>query len=378
MQLVFAGPLLIALAILLPKWQNRKTKLSTALKQCDWIGMFLFMASSVLILVFILIGGAVQPWSSPAVMSCLAVGLACLISLFLHQRLVAKNPVFPKEIFRKPITNIAFAGSLVTGMMLSMVFYNLVLFWQGVRRQSTLKVGLMLLSVTLPYTVSAAAVGLTISICGRIKWAIVAGLVCAVTGLGLMWFMDETTPVAPLILISMLAASGCGIFVPAMISTVLATTEKTWHRHAIAQRTLMFTAGQCTGISVGLAVFTQAFANQRVNLVKVEGGTNLTVTPQDLLRVIKELAPGSEIIGLVVNALRWVWGCACVTTLVVGTLACIFKCPVLPKDEEPVGEQTAEASSKDEEERLSGNENRSKSDSFEMAVLSRLSSANSS
>lgn len=377
MQLVFAGPLLISLAVLLPKWRDRKSKLSTVLKQCDWVGMFLFMSSAVLILVFVSIGGAVQPWTSPVVISCLVGGLVCLLSLTLHQRCVAKNPAFPKEIFRNPTTNIAFSGSLVIGMLLSMVFYNLVLFWEGVRHQSTLSVGLMLLSVTLTYACSAASVGLTIKICGRIKWAIVTGSVCAITGLGLMWFMDETTPVAPLILISMLAAAGCGIFLPAMINTVLATTEKAWHSHAIAQRTLMFTAGQCMGISVGLAIFTQAFSNQHVKLVKTEGGAEMTVTPQNLLRVIRELGPGSEIIGLIVNALRYVWGFACITMFVAGILACVFKCPALPKDEEPAAERLAEASSRSDEERPEEEERQRKSDSIKMVMLPRSSSRTS-
>lgn len=385
MQLVFAALLLVALALLLPKWRNRQTKLLTTLKQCDWVGILLFMSSSVLILVFISIGGTVQPWTSPVVSSCIAGGGACLISLALHQRYIAKNPAFPKEIFRKPITNIAFGGSLVTGMLLSMVFYNLVLFWGGVRQLSTLMVGLMLLSVTLTYALSAAVVGIAIKTCGRIKWATITGSACAVTGLGLMWFMDETTPVAPLVLISMLAAAGCGMFLPAMISTVLATTEKSWHSHAIAQRTLMFTAGQCIGVSVGLAIFTQVFSNQHVKLVKAEAGNNLTITPQNLLRIIKELGTGSEILGLIVSSLRCVWGTACVTAFVVGTLACVFKCPALPEDDEPDAEETAEASSRVDEESLAGEERRSNSvegrvssiDSFKMAVFPRPSSTTS-
>lgn len=350
MQIFFATPLLVALAIILPRWRNRTTKLSAALRQCDWIGISLFMASSVFILVFITIGGAIQPWSSPMVVSCLSIGVICMTVLILHQRYVAKNPAFPKEIFKRPITNVGFGGSMGCGMLLSMVFYNLVIFWEGVRHQSTLRVGLMLLAVTATYAVAAATVGLVIKYCGRIRWATITGSICVTTGLGLMWFMDEKTPVPPLILISMLAAAGCGTFLPAMISTVLASTTKPWHSHAIAQRTLMYTAGQCMGVSLGLAIFTQAFASRHVKLGRQDGGHDLIVTPQSLLRVLKDLEPGSKTIGLIVDALRHVWVAACVTAIVLGCVACAFKCPDLPKDEEHDAERPVEPQGSEDQE----------------------------
>lgn len=331
LEIVFATHLFLALFLLLPNWRNRKTKLVSVLKHCDWIGIFLFMISSVAILITINIGGTVQPWGSWAVITCLVVGVVSLLGLIYHQRCVAKNPAFPKEIFSKPVTNSAFMGSLVSGMLLSMVFYMLVLFWEGVRQQSTLRIGIMLLSVTLTFAFSAAIVGLSIRACGRIQWATITGTVCAVLGLGLMWFMDGESPEWALILISIVTASGCGIFLPAMINTVLATTEKAWHSHAIAQRTLLYTAGQCIGISTGLAIFTNKFAREISKLPNNEGSS--IITPQSLIRVIKDLPPHSETIKLMVHALRWVWGTAAGMALVAGILPCIFKCPRLPKDE---------------------------------------------
>lgn len=377
LELILVAPLLAALAFFLPTWKHRQTKLLTVLKKCDWIGMFLFMATSILILVFISTGGVVSPWGSWETISYLVAGLLCLFNLFLHQRFLAKNPAFPTEVFSKPVTNAAFAGSLVSGMLLNMVFYNLVIFWEGVRQLSTIRVGLMLLSVTLTYAVSAAAVGLIIKKCRHIKWATIVGSLCAVLGLGLMWFMDETMSTPPLVLISIVAATGCGIFLPAMINTILVTTEEVWHSHAIAHRTLVFTAGQCMGISIGLAVFTQAFSNSRyLDIVGKEAGTEVVITPQSLLRVIKDLGPGSGVIHLVVNALRYVWGTACVTAAVTGVVTSIFKCPDLPKEREPEEGPVGPVNNRaDEEMGLSRNRKRSafSSQSFKMAVLPKAS-----
>lgn len=271
------------------------------LKRCDWIGILLFLVGSVACLIPINVGGSIAPWNSPLVIACLAIGIGSLLALGIHQRLYAKNPAFPREIFNKGVTNAAFLGSLVSGMLLSMVFYNLVLFWEGVRHLTTVQVGVRLLSVTLTYTIFAAVTGIVVKVRGQIRWATITGTVCAVTGLGLMYLLDEIIPDAPILVISSIAAAGCGIMIPAVINTVLASTDKEWHSHAVAMRTLLYTAGQCIGISVGLAIFTNKF---EYHIARAEGTDDLVLTPQSLVGALRGLPPDSAVIKPMILALR--------------------------------------------------------------------------
>ncbi|KAJ4412128.1 hypothetical protein N0V82_008839 [Gnomoniopsis sp. IMI 355080] len=198
-----------------------------------------------------------------------------------------------------------------------------------------MRVGIMLLAVTLSYTIGAAATGIAIRLWGHIKWATITGTVLAESGLGLMYLLTETAPVAPLIIITMLAALGCGIYLPAMINTILASTGKQWHSHAIAMRTLLYTAGQCMGISIGLAIFTNNFSYQ-VDKVS-HGSQSVAITPQGLMQIIKDLPKDSEIVAFIVEALRWVWGTGAVIGFLAGIPACVLKCPALPEDDGPQG-----------------------------------------
>lgn len=293
--------------------------------------MLLFFISSVTILVPINIGGTIQPWNSPAVIICLIIGGLSLLVLICHQRDLTEHPAFPSQIFTRPVTNFAFFGSLVSGMLLSMIFYNLVLFWEGVRHLPTMRVGIMMLAVTLSYTMSAAATGVAIRFWGRIKWATITGTVLAEIGLGLMYLLTETAPVGPLVVITMLAAIGCGMYLPAMINTILASTDRELHSHAIAMRTLLYTAGQCIGISMGLAIFTNNFSYE-VDKVS-HGSQSLATTPQGLMQIIKDLPKDSEIVTLIIMALRWVWGAAAVIGFVAGIPSCLLRCPPLPEDD---------------------------------------------
>lgn len=335
MQIFTATVLLLALLFLLPQGKIGKNRTLQVLKECDWIGILLFLVGSVACLVPINVGGSIVPWNSPLVIICSVVGIISLLFLGLHQRFVAKSPAFSREIFKNGVTNAAFFGSLVSGMLLSMVFYNLVLFWEGVRHLSTVKVGVMLLSVTLTYTLFAAVTGIMVKVWGQIRWATIAGTTSAVVGLGLMYLLDDVVPVPPIVVISMIAAAGCGILVPAVINIVLASTGRDWHSHAIAMRTLLYTAGQCIGISVGLAIFTNKFEH---HIARAEGTDKFVFTPQSLMTVLKDLPPNSKVIKPMILALRWVWGAGAVLALLTGAFLCSFKCPSLPKDTEAGGD----------------------------------------
>lgn len=370
METLAASTLLVSLLFLLPNWRTRPHRPLQVLKHCDWAGILLFLIASVMCLVPINIGGTVKSWDSPAVISCFGVGVVSLIILGYHQRYIAKNPAFPREIFKKGVTNAAFLGSMVSGMLLSIVFYNLVLFWEGVRQFPTMKVGVMMLSVTLTYTLCAAVAGTVIRICGYIKWATVTGSLCSIVGLGLMYFLDDTRPVGPLVVISMVAAVGCGIFLPAMINTILASTDKQWHSHAIAMRTMLYTAGQCMGISMGLAIFTNSFEHEIARIHRAEAVQQAVFTPQNLMSVIKDLPSDSEVIGVMVYALRWVWGAACALALVVGTLTSIFKCPALPEDNKTNSESSGAEDDTQQDEVDSQRHTNSSLESIPMSVFS--------
>lgn len=351
--------LLFALAFLLPhESRSRKDRLRE-LKGCDWCGILCFFVCSVTILVPINVGGTRGlEWNSAPVITCFAVGFTSLAFLVFHQRRLASRPAFPREIFARGATNVAFLGNAVCGVLLSMVFYHLVLFWEGVRRMSRVEVGKMLLSVTLTYPLAFAMTGIAIRRWGRIKYATAAGAMLATLGLGLMQIMTERASQAGLLVICVFAGAGCGIFTPAMVNAVIATTDSRWHAHAIATRTLLYTAGQCIGVSLGLAIFTNAFrhrfeAQEGDAAIRAAAVKAVLGNPQELIRNFDrlwDLAPGGEVVRMVVGALRAVWAVACVLAGVTGALAILMRFPDLAED------STTERALPDEERQESSTE----------------------
>lgn len=370
-----AGLLFLTLMCLLP-WDSRSiTERLHELTRCDWLGMVLFFACAVALLVPINIGGATAstPWNSTPVLATFGSGFVSLILLIYHQRRLARRPAFPSEIFaRRPTTgfrhpwklfvsigpSIAFLGNAVGGVLLLGVFYSLVIFWEGVRQKSTVMVGVVLLSMTITYPTAFALTGLAIRKWGRIKYAIAVGATMSTLGLFFMMFITEHTPEPFLIIICFIAGAGCGVFAPAMVNAVIALTDSRWHSHAIATRTLLYTAGQCIGISLGMAIFTAAFKASfeapDVNPTLKEKCREMGfASPQELISNIKSLSvltPDGELIGMVTESLQHLWCFASILAAITGTLAVLMQCPDLPPD------RTTPPARPDEEQQTNGME----------------------
>lgn len=341
---IIGGSLLLSVFILLPSDSRGWRAGVRGLRYCDWVGMTVFFICSTTFLVPINIGGntATTGWTSFPVIFCFVAAGISLVFLIIHQRILSSRPAFPKEIFTQPVTNIAFFGNAVCGVLLSMVFYNLVLFWEGVRGMNTIDVGKMLLSVTLTYPAAYGLTGHAIKRWGRIRWATTFGAALSTLSLALMQLMTEDRPIAALIIISMFAGAGCGMFAPAMVNTVIATTDERWHAHAMATRTLLYTAGQCAGVSIGVAIFTNAFRGRLLHVQHADKATQYAIealrTSDQLLSKIKELRRLSpELVRAAVFALRVVWCVAGVLACITGVTASCFKCPKLPEDSETKG-----------------------------------------
>lgn len=310
-------------------------------------------------------------WESGRVPAIFAVGLISLTSLICHQRCIAPRPAFPRELFARRTTTgivwplrcfarcargIAFLANAVCGILLFMVFYSLVIYWEGVRQKSTVEVAISLLSVTLTYPLAFALTGIAIRCWGRIRYATAAGALLSTLGLGLMQLLTEDTPEGVAIFICVIAGAGCAAFTPSMVNAVIATTDSRWHAHAIATRSLLYTAGQCIGVSVGMSIFSLTFkarfgAHDGDAVLKANVAQMTLRDPQELISRINELqklAPNGELVSMVVGALRWVWGVALVLAAATGLSAILMNCPDLPED------NTTQLAPPDEEQHQNG------------------------
>jgi hypothetical protein len=104
-------PLLVLLIVLHLKPSNQP--FWEQIKSMDWLGIFLVSTALVGILYAILSGGAVFPWSSPAVIASMVVGLGALVGFVLHEGFVAgihigAEPLIPLRVFETRTAGIGY------------------------------------------------------------------------------------------------------------------------------------------------------------------------------------------------------------------------------------------------------------------------------
>ncbi|KAJ2906561.1 trichothecene efflux pump [Zalerion maritima] len=97
-----------------------------AVKELDWIGMFLFIAGCVLFLVGLSWGGSLYAWDSAHVLSTLLIGFATLASFVVYEAYFCKTqPLMPPRLFR----NIGFVAIVLVATIGSMIYYSLTVLW---------------------------------------------------------------------------------------------------------------------------------------------------------------------------------------------------------------------------------------------------------
>lgn len=94
------------------------------LKLVDWFGSITVLASTVMLLSSLELGGVTFPWSSPELIGLVTVGMVLLGLFFLNEAKFAKQPVVPMRLFQKQTT----AALLLVVLLHGLVSYRQATF----------------------------------------------------------------------------------------------------------------------------------------------------------------------------------------------------------------------------------------------------------
>jgi EmrB/QacA subfamily drug resistance transporter len=220
---------------------------SPAAGRIDWAGLVTF-SGGLLCLVYALIRGNAEGWTSTQIVGLLAAALVLLVAFVVverHQRL----PMLDLSLFRNPAFDGASIAAFVLSAAMFAMFLYLTLYIQNALGYSALEAGVRFLPVTLLSFLVAPVSGKLSERFG-VRWFIAAGL--ALVGLGLLLMRgvqpgDDWTAMLAGFIVS---GGGIGLVNPALATAAVGVVGP--------QRSGMASGINSTFRQVGIATGTAA------------------------------------------------------------------------------------------------------------------------
>ncbi len=214
------------------------------------------------LLIFGLIRGNPEGWTSPLILACL-IGSALLLAAFIAIELRSRYPMLDLTLFRKPAFNgvSAVAFGLSAGMFA--MFLYLTIYMQGVLDFSPLETGLRFLPLTvLGFIVAPISGALSNRI--PIRFLLGAGLGTVGIGLLLMHGVSPSSGWTALLAGFLVAGIGIGITNPGIGQAAIAVVPVEKSGMGSGINTTFRQVGIATGVA-GLGAVFQSSVNSKIS-----------------------------------------------------------------------------------------------------------------
>ncbi len=203
-----------------------------------------------------LIRGNEQGWTSPEILAALGLG-AALVAAFVAWELRAPNPMLPMRFFRNAAFSLANLASLFMFFGMFGSIFLLTQFFQTVQGYSPLGSGLRILPWTLAPMFVAPLAG---ALSDRIGARRILGVGLTLQAIALGWIAAVSTPTTPyesLIVPFVLAGVGMALFFAPMANLVLSSVRPEQEGQASGANNAIRELGGVFGVAVLASVFSR-------------------------------------------------------------------------------------------------------------------------
>lgn len=187
--------------------------------------------------------------SSVTVIAAICVAVLALVG-FLRVERGTSDPMLPLGLFRRPAFTTANGVAAVMNLGTLGLLFLLTLFLQDLQHRSALAAGIAVLPLFLPLTLLAPLAG-RVTARGGPKPPMLAGLLLAAAGVGMLATWTTSTPYLHLLPGMLCWGIGLGLLTPAVVTAAIAAAPA--ERSGLASG-VNNTARQAGGV-IGIAVF---------------------------------------------------------------------------------------------------------------------------
>ncbi|KAG4443606.1 hypothetical protein IFR05_000883 [Cadophora sp. M221] len=305
------------------------------IKNFDWLGSVLFVASSVSFLIPLTWGGIMYSWTSWRTLFPLLVGVAGVIGFGIYEYWLSKRafdsegnslpgnhtePIIRFTIFNNRTMLITYLETLIHGIVLWSLLYFLPLYYEAVQGYTPIISGVAILPETSFVAPMSVVVGIICAKTGHYRWAIYIGWVLTTLGAGVLILLGPSTSIVSWIFLNFPISIGTGMLFPAMALAIQAAGRQEDSGHAAAFYSFTRVFGQSLGVAIGGVIFQNQI---RLKLLSYEllapFADAYSKDATALIGVIKAMEDGLEktqLIEAYADALKMIWVVMCALSAV--------------------------------------------------------------
>ncbi|KAE9371192.1 major facilitator superfamily transporter, partial [Stipitochalara longipes BDJ] len=307
-----------------------KKSLWEAMKVFDFKGSLLLTTSITFLILGINLGGNIFPWSHPIVVTSLVI-FSIAFPLFIYTESLVALPIMPlKLILHNPRAGLIL-GNFIGAIIANAVTFNIPLYFQAVLLESATTSGFRLIVPSIAASVVGTATGFLIVWTKRLKWLLVLGSICLVTGTVALACMQRGLPDWVYLFFLVPSAMGQGFMFPATFMSVLAVSEQA--EQAVVTSTLILwrSLGMVLGVAISSLVVQNALLVYLEKNVIGPDREDVIEQVRKSVRAIAGLEPiyREQVIDSYASALRAAFIMAAVLSLVATVIVIFLKLPKL-------------------------------------------------
>lgn len=308
--LPFIGIGLVLITIFL-KLNQKHGSFLTKLREIDWIGIVLFLASTTGFLIPVTWGGVQYPWNSwrtlvPMIVCAFGIG-----AFVMHQELFAPNPLIRTSVFKTTSAAALYVSTVIHGIILWGILYYMPLYFEAVKGMGPIMAGVSMFPWTFTVAPASVATGIAIAATGKYLWANRLGWFLATLGFGLLIMLKPDTSTVAWIFLNLVGGVGTGILFPAMALAVQACATAKDQAYAANMFSFFRAFGQTLGVAIGGVIFQNQMKKKMLAFpLLADMAGEYSKDAAGLVQILKAMPAGEmkdQLRESYTDALKYIW-----------------------------------------------------------------------
>ncbi|KAH6621971.1 major facilitator superfamily domain-containing protein [Boeremia exigua] len=301
-------PTTVVLIVFLPLKHTSSDTLAK-MKQIDYGGIALNIASTLLLLIPLSGGGLTYAWSSAFFIGATVTGAVLTLLFVLYEWKLAPLPIMPLRLYRAPHCWALYLQSFLTGLAYFGNFFYLPIYFQSILRYSPLVSGALILPLVISTSFASIASGYYMTRVGSYMHCILLGFILWTVGNGLTLILTRQNNLAVLIVALVVEGAGIGLTLQPTLVGMYANSRTSDRAVTTGLRNFIRTIGGAFGLVVSGVVLANTLRQRLLGVSFVSDGLLAALTSSTYALDDLDLAPAQrdQILDAYMLGLRYIF-----------------------------------------------------------------------